>query len=153
MDEQNQQERAEHRFARAFAHCGNENSCCQGKKKRVRQHQRHAPQLIHRHAAQQQRNRQHGENCEQTINAIQRGGRQFAQHDVVPPQIGEKQQSERPLALLFTQTIGRVTNARRQTAQQKKSGKNVEYMLAQFLRRRLRFKNQCAPENEDGRQR
>src|SRR5205814_3997633 len=148
LDEQDQNERARHRLPRDAARRRHEHSRRQREKKRVRQHQRHPPELAQRDAPQQQRNRQHGEDRQQTVKAIDRCGRQLTQHDVVTFQVGQEQKSERAFALFLAQAVGGVTNARYQAAEQKQSCQRVKDVFAQFFRRLVRLKKKRPAENE-----
>ena len=72
----------------------------------VQTHQHHAPKFCPGHATEQQRNRQHGKNRQQSIHGGDGGRGEFAEHDVVAPQVGEKEQPERALAFLLAHGIG-----------------------------------------------
>ena len=82
-------------------------------------------------AAQAEGEAQDRQHRQQRIEAAQGGCQQLAQHHVIAPQVGQEQQAQRSLALLFAQAIRSEEQASRQPGGQAQPGQHLEQNRSQ----------------------
>ena len=98
----------------------------QRKEQRVHQHQRHAPEFAHRHAAQQQRHGHDRQHRQHAVKRRQRIRHQLAEDHVVAPEVRQEQKTQRALALFFAQAIRRVPDTAEQAVEARAASKQSE---------------------------
>src|SRR5207302_4595812 len=105
--EKKQQPEGQHHRSTRFAASGRDGqSHGQREQQDEKQSQKHSREFAAGHSAQEKRQPQHGKDGKQSVDRLNRGRRQLAEHDIEPVQVGQEQQTQRSIALLNAQTVG-----------------------------------------------
>ena len=130
------------------AQSGHKHSCSQRKQNGIHHRQRDAAVFAGRHAPEQQRNAQHREHGEQSVESGQRRRRPFAEDHVETVQIGEEQQTQRAFPLFRTDRVRGQKRTDQQTVPERHDGQDVEERFAHFRGRLTAGRQGANPESQ-----
>ena len=101
-------------------------------------------------AAENEGDGKDGEDGQNPVGGGEGGGRQFAQHDVVAAQIGEKEEAEGAFTVFGAEGVGREEESGQQAIDDQENGESVEKSPAEKLRRGLEHCEEGEAPEEDG---